>query len=69
MLDPRLLFPVCHLQLRMLDGRDPSELLEELKGFRSKQVHPRNADTILSTVHKAKVRVRFSAAQLDALVY
>ena len=42
-------------QLIVLEGRDPETLLEELKDLRRKQVHPKHADTILSTVHKAKV--------------
>lgn len=43
------------MQLRMLEGKDPRALLAELREIQRKQVHPREADTILSTVHKAKV--------------
>lgn len=39
----------------MLDGKDPQALLSELREIQRKQVHPREADTLLSTVHKAKV--------------
>lgn len=48
------LFLFC-AQLRMLEGKDPRALLDELRLLQRKQVHPREADTILSTVHKAKV--------------
>ncbi|CAM9815047.1 unnamed protein product [Ectocarpus sp. 4 AP-2014] len=41
-------------RLRMLDGKDPQALLSELREIQRKQVHPREADTLLSTVHKAK---------------
>lgn len=40
----------------MLDGKDANDLLAELRELQRKQVHPREADTILSTVHKAKVK-------------
>ncbi|CAM9340718.1 unnamed protein product, partial [Scytosiphon promiscuus] len=41
-------------RLRMLEGKDANDLLAELRELQRKQVHPREADTILSTVHKAK---------------
>lgn len=45
----------------MLEGRDANDLLAELRELQRKQVHPRDADTILSTVHKAKVNLTLFA--------
>ena len=45
-------------QLWVLEGKDPAALLEELRDLRRKQVDLKDADTILSTVHKAKVSFR-----------
>lgn len=45
----------CPVKMKMLESRDPGKLLAELYVLQRKQVAPKEADIILSTVHKAKV--------------